>query len=177
MPGAMLLNMESFLFGRLQYKIAEPLVSSLLLIGVLAMSFLFGKYGGKRYVIILSAYLGISMAATLTAFILQLASQSIAWYVMAAAGDYGMDTRLWCFSLFSRFLLAASASSCVLRCQYRTPESWKTMQEELRKDESVETCLDKKSDSDGCIGLYSCFINRRRTALYRRAENGQLYET
>lgn len=79
--GAMLLNMESFLFGRLQYKIAEPLVSSLLLIGVLAMSFLFGKYGGKRYVIILSAYLGISMAATLTAFILQLASQSIAWYV------------------------------------------------------------------------------------------------
>ena len=78
---AMLLNMESFLFGRLQYKIAKPLVSSLLLIGVLAMSFLFGKYGGKRYVIILSAYLGISMAATLTAFILQLASQSIAWYV------------------------------------------------------------------------------------------------
>ena len=79
--GAMLLNMESFLFGRLQYKIAEPLVSSLLLIGVLAMSFLFGKYGGKRYVIILSAYLGISMAATLTTSIMQLASQSIAWYV------------------------------------------------------------------------------------------------
>ena len=63
--GAMLLNMESFLFGRLQYKIAEPLVSSLLLIGVLAMSFLFGKYGGKRYVITLSAYLGISMACLL----------------------------------------------------------------------------------------------------------------
>ena len=45
------------------------------------MSFLFGKYGGKRYVITLSAYLGISMAATLTASIMQLASQSIAWYV------------------------------------------------------------------------------------------------
>lgn len=45
------------------------------------MSFLFGKYGGKRYVITLSAYLGISMAATLTTSIMQLASQSIAWYV------------------------------------------------------------------------------------------------